>query len=425
MGRIEELPDDFDESLDLNKAPVFTPLPAAKEPSFLPSGETPFGIKKDALPKGSEALPAMPPAMESVKSHTADEIIELMNQTPLFMTDVDKALQAEGENPQLDAIRALQNEGTRADNAQRFRENGNDFAKVKRWKDAKECYTKGISILTMKDDSWEAPEDPKEEARRLREIEEACFINRALCNLELKNYRSTTLDCASTLKLNPKNIKAFYRSATALLALDKVLEAEDACGRGLHLDKTNQPLQDLSKKIAARKAELDKIAARKREEQQRAEKIQITLRTALAAREISVRETAQPPDMEDAVMKLSPDPLSPESTLVFPCVLLYPMHAQSDFIKEFAETDTIAQHLEYIFPLPWDKNGEYTIDSVDCYMETAAGGMIKPGKKVSLLAILGGGKVEVVDGLLRINVVPTKMAGKWIAEMKVRKNASK
>ena len=37
----------------------------------------------------------------------------------------------------------------------------------------------------MKDDSWEAPEDPKEEARRLREIEEACFINRALCNLEL------------------------------------------------------------------------------------------------------------------------------------------------------------------------------------------------------------------------------------------------
>ncbi|EFE39698.1 hypothetical protein TRV_05592 [Trichophyton verrucosum HKI 0517] len=425
MGRIEELPDDFDESLDLNKAPLFTPPPAAKEPSFLPSGETPFGIKKDALPKGSETLPAMPPAMESVKSHTADEIIELMNQTPLFMTDVDKALQAEGENPQLDAIRALQNEGTRADNAQRFRENGNDFAKVKRWKDAKECYTKGISILTIKDNSWEEPEDPKEEARRLREIEEACFINRALCNLELKNYRSTTLDCASTLKLNPKNIKAFYRSAAALLALDKVLEAEDACVRGLHHDKTNQPLQALSKRIAARKAELDKIAARKREEQQRAEKSRITLRTALAAREISVRETAQPPDMEDAIMKLSPDPLSPESTLVFPCVLLYPMHAQSDFIKEFAETDTIAQHLEYIFPLPWDKNSEYTIGSVDCYMETAAGGMIKPGKKVSLLAILGGGKVEVVDGLVRINVVPTKMAGKWIAEMKARKNASK
>lgn len=201
-------------------------------------------------------------------------------------------------------------------------------------------------------------------------------------------------------------------------------EADDACARGLHLDKLNQPLQALSRKIVTRKAELEKIAARKREEQERAEKIRVTLSTALAAREISVRETAQPPDMEDAAMKLSPDPLSAESTLVFPCVLLYPMHAQSDFIKEFAETDTIAQHLEYIFPLPWDQRGEYTIGSVDCYMETVTGGMIKPGKKVSLLEVLGGGKVEVVDGLVRVNVVPTKMAGKWIAEMKARKNAS-
>ncbi|KAM5439925.1 HSP70/90 co-chaperone [Microsporum canis] len=424
MGRIEELPDDFDESLDLNKAPVFTP-PAAKEPSFLPSGETPFGIKRDALPRENAAAPAMPPAMESVKSHTADEIIELMNQTPLFMTDVEKALQAEGENAQLDAIRALQNEGTRADNAQRFRENGNDFAKMKRWKDAKECYTKGLSTLTM-EDSWEEPADPRVEARRLREIEEACYINRALCNLELSMAGPLSYDenCASTLKLNPKNVKAFYRSAAALLALDKVAEADDACARGLHLDKLNQPLQALSRKIVTRKAELEKIAARKREERERAEKIRVTLSTALAAREISVRETAQPPDMEDAAMKLSPDPLSAESTLVFPCVLLYPMHAQSDFIKEFAETDTIAQHLEYIFPLPWDQRGEYTIGSVDCYMETVTGGMIKPGKKVSLLEVLGGGKVEVVDGLVRVNVVPTKMAGKWIAEMKARKNAS-
>ncbi|KAF3482587.1 TPR repeat protein [Arthroderma uncinatum] len=418
MGRIEELPDDFDESLDLNKEPIFTP-PAAKEPSFLPSGETPFGIKQDALPREKSTTPAMPPAMESVKSHTADEIIALMNQTPLFMTDVDKALQAEGENVQLDAIRALQNEGTRADNAQRFRENGNEFAKTKQWKDAKECYTKGISTLTM-DNNWEEPEDPKVEAQRLREVEEAEQIE---ADIGVENYRSTTLDCAATLKLNPKNVKAFYRSAAALLALDKVVEADDACMRGLHLDKSNQPLQTLSKKIATRRAELDKIAARKRAEEEHAQKVRLTLSTALRAREITVRETAQPPDMEDAVMKLSPDPLSAESTIVFPCVLLYPMHAQSDFIKEFAETDTIAHHLKYILPLPWDTKGEYTIGSVDCYIETANGGMIKPGKKVSLLAILSGGKVEIVDGLVRINVVPTKMAGKWIAEMKARKNA--
>src|SRR4051794_23428355 len=41
------------------------------------------------------------------------------------------------------------------------------------------------------------------------------------------NYRSCTLDCAATLKLNPKNVKAFYRSSMALLKLDKADEAED------------------------------------------------------------------------------------------------------------------------------------------------------------------------------------------------------
>lgn len=123
-------------------------------------------------------------------------------------------------------------------------------------------------------------------------------------------------------------------------------------------------------------------------------------------------------------MHLSPDPVSPKSTLVFPCVLLYPTDAQSDFVKVFAETDSIADHLDYIFPLPWDERGKYTLDSVDCYMDTASGGMVKAGKKMSLLEILMGGKIELVDGLARINVVPSKKASGWIAEVKARKASS-
>ena len=87
MARIEELPDDFDESIDLNKAQPSDdfPLPVA-------SGETPFGIKEDVLDKGPTTTPSMPPGMASVKSHTADEILHMMNQTPLFMTDPDRAI---------------------------------------------------------------------------------------------------------------------------------------------------------------------------------------------------------------------------------------------------------------------------------------------------------------------------------------------
>jgi hypothetical protein len=71
--------------------------------------------------------------------------------------------------------------------------------------------------------------------------------------------------------------------------------------------------------------------------------------------------------------------------------------------------------------LPWDIKQEYTINGVDCFMETVTGGLIKAGKKLPLLQILSGGKVEVVDELVRIYVIPTSKSAKFIAEMKARK----
>lgn len=85
----------------------------------------------------------------------------------------------------LDALRALQNEGTRGDVAQNFREQGNEAAREKRWIDAKEFYTKAVAVLKSKEQKWDKPEDEEEEQRLRGEVEEASYINRALCNLEL------------------------------------------------------------------------------------------------------------------------------------------------------------------------------------------------------------------------------------------------
>lgn len=239
-----------------------------------------------------------------------------------------------------------------------------------------------------------------------------------------ENYRSTTLDCASALRVNPGNIKAFYRSSAALLALDKIPEAEDAVTRGLAVDSGNKPLQQLATKIGARKGVVELAAAKKRAEEGRARKTKQVLNAALHARHIRTRRTGQPPEMDDAGIRLVPDPLSPESSIEFPAVFLFPMHAQSDFIKSFSELSSIADHLEYVFPLPWDEKKEYTLNGVECFMETVTKGLIKAGKKVPLLQILSGGKVEVVDELVRIYVVPTAKTGKFIAEMKARKESS-
>lgn len=238
----------------------------------------------------------------------------------------------------------------------------------------------------------------------------------------IENYRSTTLDCAQALKVNPRNVKAYYRSSLALLSLDKIAEATDTVARGLAIDPDNKSLQQVSEKITARKAVLDKITARKQKEEETKEKEKQLLNTALQARSIRVRRTEAKPDMEDAKIALTPDPLSPESTLVFPVMVLYPMDAQTDFIKAFSEMDCINDHLEYLLPLPWDTKQEYrSATVVDCYMETVTGGLIKVGKKLPLLQVLSGGKVEVVDELVRIVVVPRGKTERFVEEFKARK----
>ncbi|KAJ5379744.1 uncharacterized protein N7496_002172 [Penicillium cataractarum] len=425
MSRIEELPDDFDESLNLNGVPpqVAQDLPQPGFDAFAATNEAPFPINEERLKEliNDPNAPGMPPAMASVKSHSKEELLDMMNKTPLFMTDIENAGDEKGENVLLDALQALQNEGTRGEVAQSFKEQGNEAVQEKRWIDAKEMYTKSIAVIYAKEDKWDKPEDLETEKKLLRQMEELSHINRALCNLELGNLRSCTLDCAAVIKLNPKNVKAYYRSAMALLKLDRVAEAEDAASRGLAIDSSNKALQTAASKIADRKAQVERVAAKRKAEEELARKQNLVLSTALRARQIRTRKTDQPPDMEDTRIRLVPDPLSPESSVEFPAVFLYPMDAQSDFIKGFSELHSIVDHLDYIFPLPWDTKKEYTINNVECFMQTVSGGLIKAGKKLPLLQILSGGKVEIVDELVRIFIVPLSKTGAFIAEMKARK----
>ncbi|KAJ4532097.1 HSP70/90 co-chaperone [Exophiala dermatitidis] len=289
----------------------------------------------------------------------------------------------------------------------------------KKWSDAKEFYSKGIAVLVDKsEDKWDKPADMEAEMKQRKALEEQLYTNRALCNLELKNYRSTILDCAAAIRINPSNVKAHYRSASALLALDKVLEALDVASRGAKIDPDNTPLKNLLERIRTRAKAKEEQDRRRQAELRRKQQEKAALEAALKARKLSVRGSKHPPNLEDAVIHLSPDPASPTSTLEFPVMLLYPMHNQSDFIKAWSEKDTINQHLDYILPLPWDTKNEYQPDTVECYMDTISGGLVKIGKKLTLLEALSNGKTEIVDGLVRIYVVPTSMAAQWIEEVK-------
>lgn len=64
------------------------------------------------------------------------------------------------------------------------------MVKVKRWKEAKDLYTQALQTLhedQASDSGKDAREDSDTEAdtQKEKEVEEACYVNRALCNLSL------------------------------------------------------------------------------------------------------------------------------------------------------------------------------------------------------------------------------------------------
>ncbi|KAM0699652.1 hypothetical protein Q7P36_000655 [Cladosporium allicinum] len=374
---------------------------------------------------GAEA----PEQIDGKVSYDVDAVFKEMNRSPFFMTQLPED---DGEeNILVEALKSMAYEGTRDQIAENFKNQGNEAVGEKRWLDAREFYSKALAALKgpkvpshLEDGNpmlkvVELDDDETCEKKE-RALEEACLANRALCQLEMKNYGSCNRDCASTLKLNPRNVKAWYRAASSCLALDKLPEALDAAECGLKFDPSSKPLEAIQLRIAKRIQSVADLEKWRKEREERASREKSNLKFALRSRGILTRSTPNPPDMEDSAISLA-DVNDPKSVLSFPVIFLYPLEAQSDFVKACAEDETLGDHLEYILPPPWDQDGEYAPEETECYMETVSGGLIKAGKKLILLKLLSGGKIEVTDDLVKVNVVPKKKAATFIEEFKKRK----
>ena len=135
-----------------------------------------------------------------------------------------------------------------AEIALNFKEQGNSYFKGKRWREAAGFYTQGIEAK------------PTDKA-----LLEVLHINRAACNIELsvcspfrlgggvlndrtENYGKVLRDCSAAIMVNVKSPKAYYRSALALVALERYDDAVDSCSRCLSFDPANQPVISLKEK---------------------------------------------------------------------------------------------------------------------------------------------------------------------------------
>ncbi|KAK0532845.1 HSP70/90 co-chaperone [Tilletia horrida] len=358
--------------------------------------DDPVDFEMPLLPDGTRAT-----GTSLSQGKTKEDLLREFDNTPLFMRELPPE-EEDGEareNATLDALQSLAFDGTPDEVAENFKGQGNEYFKAKRYRDAATFYDKALDAH---------PTEPK--------LLENLHLNRAACNLELKNYGKVLRDTSAALKLNPNASKAFYRAARALLALRRARDALDCCTRaGADVVAADPGFKALTER-ARREAENEEKREREAKERERRKvEEERALNVAFLARGLWIEKNTRPPD-NPFPAHFDPDALAPESRpdlpllnstwrapdpirtpLVLPVFLLYPQHDQSDLITHFHEDETIGDRLDAVFPSdappqPWDaERREYVSKRLVVYASTRRRRLFKVGRGLTLRELMDKG----------------------------------
>ncbi|CAH6723609.1 hsp70/Hsp90 co-chaperone Cns1p [[Candida] jaroonii] len=360
--------------------------------------------KRRYIPKPGE--PDLPPQLTEYADKSSTDIMKDLNRLPFFMTELDETDGEGGENSNLEALRSLAYEGEPHEIAGNFKNQGNDHFKGKNYKTAVEFYTKGLDV-ECDDDS----------------INLALYLNRAACNLELKNYRRCIEDCKKALVIDPKSVKACYRSGKAFYLVNRLDEAKQILDYGLSIDGDNKPIQETLQKVTQKQAQVQLALERKEREQKEKELKNTILVNAIKLRHFLILKSKTPTELlEEAKIRLEND-VDYESQLIFPAMILYPTTDEFDYLQEVGELttpneilNTVMQRPQSFFEDPKHKN--FAIPNLQCFLETEAGGLVKVGKNVAINEVLmkDSPKTPLFDNALRLYVVPKQESAEWISK---------
>lgn len=256
------------------------------------------------------------------------------------------------------ALQSLKNdEQTPEERADNYKRKGNDALK---YKQNKVYVRKAVQQYTLA--LMEKFDNP--------ELESILRSNRAHAALLLGNLGKALDDATQSVRLQPRNVKGWFRAAKSSLGLQKLDECVEFCRHGLSVEEDNKDLKALLK--AANKA-LDRRADQLRHDEAAKVKVSAYLR------EIEKRQLKLgPPTMGtgERMPELSTD-VTNVNAMKYWVLFVYPESMQTDVIESFDERSTFADQLDDMFgahapPLEWDSSGNYARQRVELYYQTNA-----------------------------------------------------
>lgn len=134
--------------------------------------------------------------------------------------------------------------------AQKHKNKGSEFFKVKNYQGASIHYSKAIKYLAGVDpDTPYEVEIIEEHERDIPKVRVQSFLNLAACQLQLGQHGHVVSNCSKVLEVEPNNLKGLYRRAKALLATKDFEAAREDLIRAKEVDPASQAINELMRTL--------------------------------------------------------------------------------------------------------------------------------------------------------------------------------
>jgi len=295
---------------------------------------------------------------------TEDNWEEEIKKIPLFTRPEDLTQELIDSSPELQAMQQMRYEhDDPVDAAVALKEDGNYSFGKKKYKFAIVAYTEALK-----------------EKHSDFVLFATLYTNRGAANFHLGNNRSALNDAMRALYYKPDHMKAIVRCALCCFDLERYDDCVGFCDRGLLVEPGNEKLTELIRKAKHQKKQQERDARKEQNRKVRNMTKLNRLYDAIEERRINIESTSSTSVRQQIERLVESDPSKPHhgkiylddsDALHWPVYFLYPQSSQSDFIEDFHESQTFADHIRIVFEvLPdWDTERKYTQDNVEVYFE--------------------------------------------------------